>query len=100
NSELQVAGLRIEPSLSEVERTLSFVDDKVTAGLCREFSIHFESSLVFKCLLRKVGREWRIERCVATRNGVDVPLDTIATDYIKGRASKEWTGASGERTID
>jgi hypothetical protein len=99
-SQLQVPGLRIEPALTDVERTLSFVDDRLTAAMCREFSIHFDSSLVFKCVLRRVGKDWRIERCVATRDGVDVPLDPIATAYLEGRASKEWSDASGERTID
>jgi beta-lactamase regulating signal transducer with metallopeptidase domain len=99
-SQLQVPALRIEPALTDVEWTLSFVDDTLTAAVSREFSIHLDSSLVFKCLVRRVGRDWKIERCVATRDGVDVPLDPVAAAYLKGRASKEWSAASGERTID
>jgi beta-lactamase regulating signal transducer with metallopeptidase domain len=95
--QLRLFAPRIHPSLANVEWTLSFVNSNLTVAMSREFSIHIDRTLVFKCRLCRVGNDWKIEQCQATllRDGPE-----LASSSPKGPGSEQSAGASPERTID
>ncbi len=100
--ETRVFAFRVCPPLTKTEWTLTFVDSNVALSASREFAIRVDATLVFRCRLCRVGSGWKVDRCELTANseGVDEPIEGGTATLRWGRATKEWTGASGQRTID
>jgi hypothetical protein len=90
--ELRTFVLRIHPSLTKVEWTLSFADSKAALGMSSDLSIRIDAHLVFKCRLRRVGSDWKIEQCevTLTQPGVEKRVERLATVRPQGQPSEEW----------
>jgi beta-lactamase regulating signal transducer with metallopeptidase domain len=102
DSQTRIFTLRFYPPFTKVEWKLTFVDSNVASSMSREFVIRIDATLVFRCRLRRVGSDWKAEQFELTsiRDGVEEPIDGSDATLRWGRASKEWTETSGQRTID
>ena len=90
--ELRTFVLRIHPSLTKIEWTLSFADSKAALGKSSDLSIRIDAHLVFKCRLRRVGSDWKIEQCelTFTQPGGEQRVERMATVRRQLQPSEEW----------